>query len=343
MKEQKHLLPPVERYYKAQLHCHTTMTDGDWTPEELKQAYMEKGYSIVAYTDHGLMTCHPELDDKNFLALTSYEMDILEPVQPKAYARMYHLNVIMPDRYYLWQAYQPKIVFDGVSHMMELVRFGNGTQEYSVENINRLIAASNEHGGLVTYNHPSGSNQDVDEYGALEGLWGVEVYNHDCWLHGYDESNHRLYRDFLKQGKRVVPIAADDGHDWGKMDGGWTMIGAEKLEYGAVFSALKAGNFYSSTGPDIYSLTLSDNELSIACSGAVRISVHTNFRMAMAKCRKAGEPLVTETVFDLSRWKNLCTEDYIHEAWFYLTVEDDAGHTAWTRAYWYDELFPENK
>ena len=37
---------------------------------------MEKGYSIVAYTDHDILIPHPELAAENFLPLNGYEMEI---------------------------------------------------------------------------------------------------------------------------------------------------------------------------------------------------------------------------------------------------------------------------
>ena len=50
MKDQ--ILLPEAGYYKANLHCHTTLSDGEFTPEQIKAAYQEQGYSIVAFTDH---------------------------------------------------------------------------------------------------------------------------------------------------------------------------------------------------------------------------------------------------------------------------------------------------
>ena len=43
----KYLLKNVGNFYKANLHVHTTVSDGDFSPEEVKQMYMDKGYSIV--------------------------------------------------------------------------------------------------------------------------------------------------------------------------------------------------------------------------------------------------------------------------------------------------------
>lgn len=55
------LLPETGNFYKANLHCHTVISDGKLTPEEVKKAYMEQGYSVVAYTDHRNYQWHKEL------------------------------------------------------------------------------------------------------------------------------------------------------------------------------------------------------------------------------------------------------------------------------------------
>lgn len=48
----KYLLPETGQFYKANLHAHTSMSDGKDTPEEVKEIFKAMGYSIVAYTDH---------------------------------------------------------------------------------------------------------------------------------------------------------------------------------------------------------------------------------------------------------------------------------------------------
>ena len=45
------------------------MSDGLLTPKELKERYKEKGFSILAYTDHELLVDHSDLDDEEFLTL----------------------------------------------------------------------------------------------------------------------------------------------------------------------------------------------------------------------------------------------------------------------------------
>lgn len=51
----KYLLPETGNFYKANLHCHSTVSDGELTVEEIKKIYTEQGYSIVAYTDHEVL------------------------------------------------------------------------------------------------------------------------------------------------------------------------------------------------------------------------------------------------------------------------------------------------
>ncbi len=62
-----------KKQFKANLHCHSTASDGKLTPEELKYAYKKEGYSILAITDHCYPHPHNELTDSDFLLLTGYE------------------------------------------------------------------------------------------------------------------------------------------------------------------------------------------------------------------------------------------------------------------------------
>jgi histidinol phosphatase-like PHP family hydrolase len=70
----KYLLPREGHFYKANLHCHSTLSDGRWTPEEIKENYKNHGYSVVAYTDHDVFVTHNELADEDFLPMNGYEL-----------------------------------------------------------------------------------------------------------------------------------------------------------------------------------------------------------------------------------------------------------------------------
>ena len=75
--EKIYLLPNTPKY-KANLHCHTTFSDGAFTPEEIKKIYKKRGYAVVAYTDHEYIVNHQELTDDSFIAITGYEYSLGE-------------------------------------------------------------------------------------------------------------------------------------------------------------------------------------------------------------------------------------------------------------------------
>ncbi|MBQ7302828.1 MAG: PHP domain-containing protein, partial [Clostridia bacterium] len=64
-----YLLPESGRFYKANLHCHSDLSDGALPPAEIKRRYMEHGYSIVAFTDHDVLLPHTDLASEDFLPL----------------------------------------------------------------------------------------------------------------------------------------------------------------------------------------------------------------------------------------------------------------------------------
>ena len=69
-----YLLSEKKNRYKANLHCHSTVSDGCYTPEQLKRIYKERGYAILAITDHEVLVPHNELSDDDFLLLPGYEL-----------------------------------------------------------------------------------------------------------------------------------------------------------------------------------------------------------------------------------------------------------------------------
>jgi hypothetical protein len=43
----------------TQIHCHTTQSDGNFTPAEVVDSYLAKGYDVLAITDHDMVTTQP--------------------------------------------------------------------------------------------------------------------------------------------------------------------------------------------------------------------------------------------------------------------------------------------
>ena len=140
----RHLLPPVPRYFKANLHTHTTVSDGRLTPQEVKDAYKARGYQIIAFTDHEVCIPHPELVDEEFLPLTSYELAFNPKGVYKFLRKTYHLCFIAKDPGNRWQVYDPTLVVgNSGTYADQVVCDGFEDRDYSLEQVNDVIARAN--------------------------------------------------------------------------------------------------------------------------------------------------------------------------------------------------------
>ena len=119
----KYLLPEKGQFYKANLHCHTDLSDGHKTPEEVKELYLKKGYSIVAYTDHDIFLTHNDLSDDTFLALNGFEVEVMNWYGRKPLREIKRIDMnfiaLEPDNdiHPLW--HRTKYLFDNARHHRE--------------------------------------------------------------------------------------------------------------------------------------------------------------------------------------------------------------------------------
>lgn len=340
----KYLLPEGGSFYKANLHCHTTVSDGSLTPEEVKEAYKSHGYSIVAYTDHDIMIDHDDLRDGEFLPLLGYEIETTEQLpyadDPFYLKRTCHICLIARDRESAKQVcwHRSKYLLGHGKEYMHLAKFDEELPDYnriySHRGINDIIARAKEGNFFVTYNHPKWSMESYPEYSGYEGMDAMEMFNGGCLNAGYNDYNPDVYDDLLRQGKRIYCIGTDDNHGSKQEERrywdffrAFTVIKAEKLEYGAVIDALDNGNFYASEGPEITELYLEDGKVHLKCSGAAQIS-YTSGRRKSGIVKAKDGVAVTEASFPV------VPED----VYFRLTVTDQNGMHATTNAYFTDEV-----
>ena len=328
----KYLIPHEGKFYKANLHCHTVLSDGAMTPEEVKAHYKANGYSIVAYTDHCLMYPHHDLADADFLPLTGYENEqaAAGEMNPGS-RRQCHLcfialkkdNITMP-------YYSPDSVWVG-GERMEQVKFNRDNPVawgYGAEVTNRIIRDAREAGFFVTYNHPSWSCEHYEHYSQYTGMCAMEIMNYGCAYEGFGDYNPKEYDALLRKGERIYCIATDDNHGTHDTCGGWTMIKADQLEYETVTDALVAGNFYASWGPEIHDLWIEDGMVHITTSPAKRIVCFYRDRRAGVRLAQEGLPL-TEASFPIDK----------NDVYFRITVIDEENRCADTNAYFTDEIF----
>lgn len=336
----KHLLPIVEKYFKTNLHTHTNISDGKFTPEEMIARYKNAGYSVLCLSDHNVIANHSDKTTEDFLLLTGMEANINDDYYKptKGYWGVtYHLNFIAKRPDNLWQPVCT-IGKRETAHPYEaLVDSENMPKVYDVDAINAMIAKGNEKGFLVMYNHPVWSRQSYPDYMPLEGLWAMEMRNTSSVRAGYDENNHQVYQDMLSAGKRLFITGTDDAHSEKSLFGAWCMVGAKTLTYESVIEALEKGDFYMSCGPEIHSLTLDDGFLEIECSDATEILVETHARSARRAAAEAGQVL-NHARIDITGFFQYAEQFPQDHAYFRVTVKGPDGSYAATRAYWLDEL-----
>lgn len=334
----KYLIGGKGNFYKANLHTHTTVSDGAFTPEEIKELYLKRGYSIVAYTDHNVIVAHNDLSDDKFLSITGVEMNIDEPNKVDGDIRRmktYHVNFYSKDKNKNVSA-----VFNDCDtgnsrlYVNDEMRSRKFDAKYSVGSINEIIRLMNEDGFIAMYNHPRWSLQNYSDYSGLKGLWGIEVYNTGCDVITNMKETDTPFIDLLRAGNKVIPVASDDTHGSIELFGGFSIIEAEKLEYGEILSAMEKGNLYSSTGPLIKELSVDKNILTIKCDSADRVFINSERRWG----KSVREENLTCAKFDISDYFEYNKKYGIENSFIRITVEDNKGRKAWTRAYSASEL-----
>ena len=332
----KYLLPNGLPFFKANLHCHTTESDGHLTPDEIKSTYKEKGYSVIAFTDHEILVPHPQLNDPEFLALNGYELEVIED-EPEELGYCYHkvchigLIALEPDNFkqVFWNRLyvKPEMLEQHSELIREYRDVPNTRRIYSVDGISDMMKTARENGYFVIHNHPIWSQEALPDIINYDGMHALEIYNHMSVSEGYDDYTPILYDSLLRNKRRIYCVAADDNHEAYGQFGGYTMICAEKLAYRTITKALEDGHFYASTGPEIKELWFEDGHIHISCSPAERIIATYGSRRKICAHHEGAE--MTEASFPVPK-----DDGYVR-----LTVWDKNGKHADTNAYFTDDLY----
>lgn len=327
----KNLLPEVSKSYKANLHCHSTCSDGQMTPAQLKEEYRSQGYSVLAISDHEILLDHSDLNDESFLLLNSYEMSIgaEEKDGPHFLKKTCHINLIAKDPNNLKQVcFHPLDLWGNAKTYAENVQYdGVYEKKYNAECVNHIIKTANDNGFLVSYNHPAWSLENAFDYTAYNGFFAMEIYNTTCINSGLYDYNLNAYLDMLRAGKRLYCMATDDAHRPRDLFGGFIMIHASELEYKTIIKALENGDFYASTGPLIHSLYSEDGRIFLECDPVQEVIINTAGRNAQRFCAD-----------DKNGFRTLSFDAELKDSQFFqISLFDGHGNAAYTRAYFADE------
>ena len=306
------LIPRSDNQYKINLHTHSKLSDGNYTPEELKKLYMAEGYSALAYTDHRECIPHPELTDENFVALTGVELDFTLS-DANGVLGCVHLNGLARDP--MTRRSYEKLPLD-----------------YDV--VNNTVASLKNDNFFVTLNHPVWSNMSCDDLCKIKGMDAVEIVNSIGVMFNNYADDTPLYEYYLRKGGNAVCVAGDDTHKIFE-DGtpfmeyyrSFTMVCAKELSYGNIVGALDSGRCYCSTGPQFHAVWIEGDKLCVECSPVFGVYLHSKYmNLKTQDVRKTD--CITYTELDISAIRE-------KSPYIWIQLRDLAGGKAWSVPYFF--------
>lgn len=223
---------------KGQLHCHSTASDGNVSPQEVADWYKDHGFDFLFLTDHRKVTDPAPLDKPgdDFIMIPGEEFDLPGkglPIHANALGLKETLG--MP----------PRLV----------------TPAKSVVNLVDYIRKA---GAIPMVNHPNWYfSLNHRELLQIEGTYILEMLNMGGPT-SYNEgsaanlSTEQVWDILLSEGRTVYAAATDDAHDYkefapGRANPGlgWVVCRVPELTPAAVLDALAEGRFYSSIGVEL--------------------------------------------------------------------------------------------
>lgn len=287
------------RFWRGNLHMHSTRSDGSHSVEEACAAYAREGYDFVAMTDHFLPEYgHPVTDTRSQRTARFVTLPGAELHQGRlANGEPWHIVAVgLP-----WDFAPP------------------ADDETAAEICERAEAA----GAFLAFAHPGWFALTPEDVRSLPMVHAIEVYNHGTEIAQMRGDGWYLADMALNEGRRLTAIATDDMHRLGDgFGGGWIMAKAEELTHQAILGALHAGRFYATQGPMIHDIRVQGEELVIECSPVVTAA------LVGSRARRAGaliEGIASRVTLPLPRRER---------GYFRIILRDRHGRNAWTNPVW---------
>ena len=296
------------RWFKGNIHTHTSESDGDADPRTVVRWYRQHDYDFLVLSDHNHLTIIDYAEGqrrfKRPLMVPGEELSIRlsEGTIPV------HINGI------------------GINRMVEPIDAGD-----VVSTLQANVDAIHQAGGIASINHPN--YQWAFDHEALKQVVGanlLEIFN------GVDVANvdgapgrpsyEQIWDGVLSAGRAIFGVASDDSHNYSDFGPdqanpgrGWVVVRAEVLSSEAIVDAMAAGDFYASTGVALSELDMSPEQVSLT----IEPDQDTEFTTAFTG--RDGKLLHEQTGMD-AKYDISGDEGYVR-----ATVRDTNGKKAWTQ------------
>jgi histidinol phosphatase-like PHP family hydrolase len=296
-----HAFAAAGRFFRGNIHTHSSRSDGALDPAEVCRRYRESGYDFLCLSDH-------------FLPQYGFPIVDTRPFRTNRFTTILGAEVHAPANS---QGEAWHVLAAGLPEDFAPTAEG----ETGVA----LAARARAAGAFVGIAHPQWSSLTIADGRAMAPhAHAVEIYNHGCALETARPDGTYLLDALLNEGVRLAAYAADDAH-FRVPDGfgGWMMVKAEANEPEALLAAMKAGAFYSSQGPEIHDFAVAAGEASVACSPADHIALVGRGSRNVVQ----HGPARTSAVLPTKKFAG---------DWCRLVVRDAAGRIAWSNPVWLD-------
>ena len=298
------------RFWRGNLHTHSTLSDGALEPAKVIEAYKNAGYDFMMLSDH-------------FMGHYNWPIADTRPLRSNNFTTIIgsELHAPVTSAGELWHIVAAGLPLD----------FAPAGKTESGEDLARRAYAA---GAFVGIAHPAWSQLTIEDGRALDCAHAVEIYNHGCAVENDRGDGWYLLDQLLNEGKHLTAFATDDAH-FKSPDyfGGWVQVKAESLGPDVLLEALKRGDYYSSQGPQIHDIAVNGSEITISCSPVDTITVLCGNSRTLVRNAKS----ITDATFDLKKLETGWLLNKI-SPWFRVVCIDHASKRAWSNPVWKDQL-----
>ena len=296
------------RWYKGNIHTHTTESDGDADPAKVVSWFRRHGYDFLVLSDHNHLTIFEYGAGKR-----RFKRPLLVPGEEvsaniKDGTVPIHINGI------------------GLSRVVEPIDAGE-----IVPTIQANVNAIRQAGGISSINHPNYKWAfDHTHLRLIEGLNMLEVFNGHPATNVYGGpgkfSYDEIWDGVLSAGVVVFGVATDDSHNYHDFSPaksnpgrGWVSVRAAELSQEAIVDGLATGEFYASSGVALKELEASED--------GIRLEIDPEpFRLYTTRFTGKDGRLLAEVPGEEAEYVPAGDEGYVR------AVVTSSGHMkAWTQ------------
>jgi len=284
------------KWYKGNFHTHSRTSDGALWPQEVVRRYRAKGYDVLALTDHERTNDIRGLSDKKMLVINGAEL------HPPFLDRVGNYHLVALD----------------LPHGFPITRRAQQEVQACLDQVHRA-------GGLNILAHPRELSMKLSDVVGLKHLEAVEVWTTLSEMDCDGGSSEAEWAEAMAHGMFMSATGSDDTH-WAPRHGlreafgGWTMLKMRSLTTANVLAAIRTGACYASAGPTIHDFRVTDGQIMLRCSPAIRVVFKGTSDSWIKRHAKAGKTIRSAAA------------DLPEENWPFVraVVTDTNGHKAWT-------------